>query len=82
MAEIDDVISIQIGHALRDRRIKLGITQQNLATALHVTYQQVQKYEKGRNKISAAKLWLASEALSVPVAWFYERLRSDEKVGL
>lgn len=82
MAKIDDVINIQIGYALRDRRIEMGITQQSLATALHVTYQQLQKYEKGLNKISAAKLWLASEALSLPVERFYDMLLQEDKMAL
>jgi transcriptional regulator with XRE-family HTH domain len=52
----------------------LGLTQQQLAGAVGVRFQQIQKYECGANRISAARLWQLSEALEVPVGYFYDGL--------
>jgi transcriptional regulator with XRE-family HTH domain len=50
------------------------MTQQQLATAVGVRFQQIQKYECGANRISAARLWQLSEALDVPVSYFFDQL--------
>jgi transcriptional regulator with XRE-family HTH domain len=54
-----------------------NMSQDQLAAMLNLTFQQVQKYEKGSNRVSASKLWIAAEALGVPVQFFYEGLGSD-----
>jgi transcriptional regulator with XRE-family HTH domain len=63
-----------VGLRLRMRRRSLGWSQDKLADALSITFQQIQKYERGSNRVSASKLWEAAQALRTPVAWFYEGL--------
>ena len=70
-------IDVYLGKRLRRRRRLLGLTQQQLAGAVGVRFQQIQKYECGANRISAARLWQLSEALEVPVGYFYDGL-SDQ----
>jgi transcriptional regulator with XRE-family HTH domain len=65
-------INVFIGKKIRRRRRLLGLTQQQLAGTVGVRFQQVQKYECGANKVSAEHLWQISEALEVPVGYFYE----------
>ena len=67
-------IDLHLGKRLRRRRRLLGLTQQQLAGAVGVRFQQIQKYECGANRISAARLWALSEALEVPISYFYDGL--------
>ena len=67
-------IDVYLGKQLRRRRRLLGLTQQQLAGAVGVRFQQIQKYECGANRISAARLWQLAEALEVPVGYFYDGL--------
>ena len=67
-------IDVYLGKRLRRRRRLLGLTQQQLAGTVGVRFQQIQKYECGANRISAARLWQLSEALEVPVGYFYDGL--------
>jgi transcriptional regulator with XRE-family HTH domain len=67
-------IDVHLGKRLRRRRRLLGLTQQQLAGSVGVRFQQIQKYECGANRISAARLWALSEALEVPVGYFYDGL--------
>jgi|694.fasta_scaffold109819_2 transcriptional regulator with XRE-family HTH domain len=67
-------VDIYVGGRLRSRRKRLGITQTALALRLGVTFQQVQKYEKGANRISASRLYQLSIVLDVPVTYFFEEL--------
>ena len=67
-------IDVHLGKRLRRRRRLLGLTQQQLAGSVGVRFQQIQKYECGANRISAARLWSLSEALEVPVGYFYDGL--------
>ena len=67
-------IDLHLGKRLRRRRRLLGLTQQQLAGVCGVRFQQIQKYECGANRISAARLWQLSEALEVPVGYFYDGL--------
>jgi transcriptional regulator with XRE-family HTH domain len=69
-----DPVDVHIGARLRLRRRALGQSQSELARQLSVTYQQVCKYEAGENRISAAKLFLASDVLSCPISFFFEGL--------
>ena len=66
---------------MRRRRRLLGLTQQQLAGACGVRFQQIQKYECGANRISAARLWQLSEALEVPVGYFYDGLSEAERAA-
>jgi len=61
-----------VGSRVRGRRMALGISQTKLANALGVSFQQVQKYEKGSNRISASKLLAISNLLERPVSYFFE----------
>ena len=67
-------IDLHVGKRLRRRRRLLGLTQQSLAEQVGIRFQQIQKYECGANRVSAARLFELSEALSVPVQYFYEGL--------
>ena len=67
-------IDLHLGKRLRRRRRLLGLTQLQLASVCGVRFQQIQKYECGANRISAARLWQLSEALEVPVGYFYDGL--------
>jgi len=74
---MQDLIDIHLGRRLRRRRRILGLTQQQLAGACGVRFQQIQKYECAANRMSAARLWQLSEVLEVPVSYFYEGLSPD-----
>ena len=76
--EVGNDIDLHLGKRLRRRRRLLGLTQQQLADAVGVRFQQIQKYECGANRISAARLWALSEALEVPVGYFYDGLSATE----
>ncbi len=67
-------IDVHVGSRLRLRRNLLGISQTDLGKALGVTFQQVQKYEKGTNRISASRLFNLSRVLDVPISFFFEDL--------
>lgn len=66
-----------VGLHIRMRRKALGISQERLAEALGLTFQQVQKYERGANRVSASKLWEIARALKTNVAYFYEGLEDE-----
>ena len=61
-----------LGSKLRMRRLSLGLTQTNVAQAINVTFQQIQKYEKGTNGISSLRIMQLSNFLKVPVVFFFE----------
>ncbi len=63
-----------VGARLRMRRSLLGMSQEKLAEAIGLTFQQVQKYERGTNRVSAGRLYQLSKILSVPVSFFFEDL--------
>jgi transcriptional regulator with XRE-family HTH domain len=75
-------IDLHLGKRLRRRRRLLGLTQQQLAGAVGVRFQQIQKYECGANRISAARLWQLSEALEVPIGYFYDGLSNGGAIEL
>lgn len=65
-------IDIHVGSRVKARRQALGISQEKLGIALGVTFQQIQKYEKGTNRISASRLQQIGSALGVPIGYFFE----------
>ncbi len=67
-------IDLHVGNRVRQRRRLIGMTQQGLAEAVNIRFQQIQKYESGTNRISASRLWELATALRVPVHYFYEGL--------
>lgn len=64
---------------MRERRVMLGLTQQQMAELIGVTYQQAHKYEKGINRIAAGRLYHVARALGVEVSFFFEGLGGDEQ---
>ena len=74
---------IHVGKRLRAQRILLGLSQEKLAAAVGLTFQQVQKYERGINRVSASRLYEFSKVLGVSVSYFFEGLEeSENKNGL
>lgn len=67
-------VDLHVGAAIRVRRKLLGVSQEVLAEALGLTFQQVQKYERGANRVSASKLWDIANRLDVDVAYFFQGL--------
>ncbi|MEQ8356422.1 MAG: helix-turn-helix transcriptional regulator [Kiloniellaceae bacterium] len=67
-----DPIDTAIGSRLRLRRLAMGFSQETLARALGITFQQIQKYERGSNRIFASRLYHLAQALRVPLAYFFE----------
>ena len=65
-------IDVHVGARIRMRRNLLGWSQEKLGNLLGLTFQQVQKYEKGLNRVSASRLWDFSTVLSIPVSFFFE----------
>ncbi len=86
-------IDQHVGQRIRERRIVLGLSQTVLADGLGITFQQIQNYEKGRDRIAAGRLYGCAQLLEVPPAFFFEGLevsdsgapdatRSDEALKL
>ena len=67
-------IDVHVGARVRLRRLMLHISQDKLGENLGVTFQQVQKYERGSNRVSASRLWGMADVLDVPVQYFFEGL--------
>ncbi|PIE08714.1 MAG: transcriptional regulator [Rhodobacterales bacterium] len=72
-------VDVHVGKRIRHRRWAVGLTQQQLAESVGIKFQQIQKYETGMNRVSASRLWQVSEALSVPVGFFFEGLDAEAK---
>jgi transcriptional regulator with XRE-family HTH domain len=72
-----NMIDAHVGARLRQRRMLLGISQEQLADMLGLTFQQVQKYERGTNRISASRLFQLARTLDTPITWFFEEIDSD-----
>src|SRR5487761_1058221 len=70
-------IDRHVGARIRERRIMLGLTQQQLADLIGVTYQQAHKYERGINRVSAGRLYEVAQVLGVPVGYFFDGLQDD-----
>ena len=68
----NNAIDLHGGKRLRLRRTLLGMSQEQLGAELNITFQQVQKYERGANRISASRLWDMSHILDVPVSYFFD----------
>ena len=71
-------IDVHVGSRIRMRRQLISMSQEKLGELLGITFQQVQKYEKGSNRISASRLFFAAKILGVPVQAFFEDLPSTE----
>ena len=69
---MEDNFNVHLGKKLRMRRLSLGLTQTKVAQAINVTFQQIQKYEKGTNGVSSNRLMQLSQFLKVPIIYFFE----------
>jgi transcriptional regulator with XRE-family HTH domain len=76
------VIDAHVGTRVRLRRMLLGMSQEKLGESLGLTFQQIQKYEKGVNRIGASRLYELSRVLGVPVGFFYDEAPADTADGL
>ena len=65
-------IDVHVGMKIRSRRLAAGVSQQRLGEALGIAFQQLQKYETGVNRVSAARLFDLSRALNVPIRYFFD----------
>ena len=71
-----------VGIRIRERRVMLGLSQQQMAELIGVTYQQAHKYERGINRISAGRLYEIAQVLRVPVGYFFEGLGGNDDTEL
>lgn len=74
-------VDIHVGSRVKSRRVILGLSQEELANSIGLTFQQVQKYERGTNRISVSRLVDICRALKSPMEYFYEGIFSGGKVG-
>ncbi|HET7413983.1 MAG TPA: helix-turn-helix transcriptional regulator [Pararhizobium sp.] len=74
-------IDVHVGSRIRLRRTMLGMSQEKLGDSLGITFQQIQKYEKGTNRVGASRLQNISAILNVPVAFFFEDAPGDAGGG-
>lgn len=72
-----DPIDVHVGARVRQRRVLLGLSQSKLGQNIGVTFQQMQKYESGANRISASRLWRLSRDLGVPVQYFFDEMPGE-----
>lgn len=77
MAKIPDPIDVEVGGKIKAQRRLVGMSQDTLAARLGVTFQQIQKYEKGTNRVGASRLQNISSILNVPVSFFFEDAPGD-----
>lgn len=70
-------VDVYVGKRIRLRRSVLGLSQEQLAKMLGLTFQQVQKYERGMNRVSASRLWDVSKVLNIPVSFFFDDMDKD-----
>ena len=80
---MEENFNLHLGKKLRMRRLSLGLTQTKVAEAINVTFQQIQKYEKGTNGVSSNRLMQLSGYLKVPITYFFEDFKNfnDIKVS-
>ncbi|WP_408871832.1 helix-turn-helix domain-containing protein [Gluconacetobacter aggeris] len=72
-------VDVHVGGRIRLRRTLLGMSQERLGEALGLTFQQVQKYERGTNRVSASRLYELSDVLDVPVSFFFDGLEHGRR---
>jgi transcriptional regulator with XRE-family HTH domain len=80
-ARTPNLVDLHVGARVRVRRKMLGLSQEQLADALKLTFQQVQKYERGANRVSASKLYEIAKTLQVPVSYFFDGLAAPAADG-
>ena len=78
---MEDNFNKHLGNKLKLRRLALGLTQTKVAKAINVTFQQIQKYEKGTNGVSSNRLMQLSQFLKVPIIYFFEDFKEFKDVS-
>lgn len=81
MAKVPDPVDIYVGSRVKMRRLMLGMSQTELAEAIGLTFQQVQKYEKGTNRMGSSRLQQVANIFKVPVMFFFEVVPGQSKLG-
>lgn len=71
-------VDVHVGKRIRHRRWMVGMTQQQLADAVGIKFQQIQKYETGMNRVSASRLWDIARTLGVQIGFFFEGMAGEE----
>ena len=79
---MEDNFNKHLGNKLKLRRLALGLTQTKVAKAINVTFQQIQKYEKGTNGVSSNRLMQLAQFLKVPIIYFFEDFKEFKDAGL
>lgn len=75
-------MDVHVGQRLRLRRVLLGLSQEKLAESVGLTFQQIQKYERGTNRVSAGRLFELSKLLDVPVSYFFDQYGHGDVAAL
>ena len=78
---MEENFNVHLGKKIRMRRLSLGLTQTKVATAINVTFQQIQKYEKGTNGVSSSRLMQLSQFLKVPITYFFEQYKNYKEIS-
>ncbi len=78
---MEENFNVHLGKKLRMRRLSLGLTQTKVAQAINVTFQQIQKYEKGTNGVSSNRLMQLSQFLKVPIIYFFEDYKEFKDIS-
>jgi transcriptional regulator with XRE-family HTH domain len=81
MSFMSHPVDVHVGKRIRHRRWLVGMTQQQLAAAVGIKFQQIQKYETGANRVSASRLWDIAAALDVQVSFFFDGIEEREPVN-
>ena len=79
MAKVTTELDAEIGRRLRKARISYNLTQTDLAQRLGISFQQVQKYENGTNRVSSSRLYMIADVLNLEMIYFFEKLGSKSK---
>ena len=79
---MEENFNIHLGKKLRMRRLSLGLTQTKVAQAINVTFQQIQKYEKGTNGVSSNRLMQLAQFLKVPIIYFFEDYKEFKDINV
>ncbi len=74
-------VDVHVGGRVKACRTLIGMSQEELEKHIGVTFQQIQKYENGMNRISASKLWVISLVLGRPISWFFEGIGKQKRKG-
>ena len=77
MAANPNPVDIHVGSRIRLRRTLLGMSQEKLGKAIHLTFQQVQKYERGTNRVGSSRLFQLAKVLDVPVSFFFDDMSAE-----